>query len=286
MKAANVIEALPTLPAAQVEAAVQAWLQEDIGSGDVTADLVPAEHIGQATLVVREPAVLCGGPWVEALFALVSADVQIEWCYEEGSWLPQEAVFARLTGPTRALLTGERTALNILQTLSGTATVTRQWSAALGEEAPALLDTRKTLPGLRLAQKYAVKCGGGQNHRMGLYDAYLIKENHILACGSITAAVAKARATRPELWLQVEVETLAELEEALAASVDCVLLDNFSLSDIEAAVHLTAGRVPLEVSGNVAADVLPQLAATGVDRISMGALTKHVKAIDISMRLV
>lgn len=261
-------------------------LEEDLGTGDVSAQLIPLNEVSKAKIIAREPGVLAGQPWVEVLCELMERAFTFEWFCQDGESFEANQTLCYLAGNSRALLTAERTILNYLQTLSGTASETRCWVDLLATVSTKtqLLDTRKTLPGLRLAQKYAVRCGGGMNHRFGLYDAYLIKENHILACGSIKEAVFAARAQHPELKLEVEVENFSELEQAIEAKVDVVMLDNFSLEAIEKAVKLTASRVKLEVSGNVSYERLPSLAATGVDFISTGALTKHVRAIDLSLR--
>jgi nicotinate-nucleotide pyrophosphorylase (carboxylating) len=274
-----------TLPEASIQADVQRALAEDLGAGDVSAALIPSAISAQAQIISREAGVLCGCPWAEAVFAVLDSRVTSRWLVEEGGRLHPGQVFAELTGPARALLSGERTALNFLQTLSGTATLTRRYVEAVAGLAVQILDTRKTLPGLRLAQKYAVRCGGGHNHRMGLHDAILIKENHLVAIGGISAAVAEARRVWPTLPVEVEVETLTQLAEALAAGADLILLDNFSRATITQAVRLAAGRVPLEVSGGVDLAQVADLAATGVARISIGSLTKHVQALDLSMRI-
>lgn len=259
-------------------------LAEDLGAGDLTADLIDTGARSEAGILCREPAVICGRPWVDEVFRQIDAAVTLEWQVQDGQQVDAGTLLCRLAGRSRSLLSGERTALNFLQTLSATATVTRRYADALAGTVTRVLDTRKTLPGLRLAQKYAVRCGGGHNHRLGLYDAILIKENHILAAGSISAAVARARALHPGVRLEVEVENLDELGQALGSGPDIVMLDNFSLADMAEAVRRVAGRVPLEVSGNVDIDGIRAIAATGVDYISVGALTKHVRAVDLSMR--
>jgi len=263
-------------------------LAEDIGTGDLTAALVPAGRIGRATLVTREPAVVCGQAWVDEVFRQLDPSVRITWSVSEGAPVPAGQLLCRLEGPARSLLTGERTALNFLQTLSGTATAARQYAALLDGLPCRVLDTRKTIPGLRLAQKYAVRCGGGSNHRMGLYDGILVKENHIMAAGSIAAAVAAARSQGARVPVEVEVETLDELRQVLEAGADMALLDEFSLDDLRAAVTMNRahprGPIKLEASGNVSLDTLRAIAETGVDFISVGSLTKHVRAIDLSMR--
>jgi nicotinate-nucleotide pyrophosphorylase (carboxylating) len=261
-------------------------LAEDVGTGDITAALVPADRIARATVVTRESAVLCGRPWFDATFRHLSREVRIDWQVDEGAKITPGALLCRLSGPARALLTGERTALNFLQTLSATATVTRGFVEAVAGTACEILDTRKTLPGLRTAQKYATRVGGARNHRTGLFDAVLIKENHIAAAGSITAAIRAARGLT-KVTVEVEVEDLAELAEALAARPDMVLLDDFSLEDLRASVALNRahGRpVKLEASGGIQLDNVRAIALTGVDFISVGSMTKHVRAIDLSMR--
>jgi nicotinate-nucleotide pyrophosphorylase (carboxylating) len=270
--------------ASQVEAA----LREDIGSGDVTAALVPAAQRVRGRVITRESAVLAGRPWVDATFRHLDPHVQLNWHANDGEPLAANQVVFDIAGSARAVLTGERTALNFLQLLSATATATHRFVDAVAGTGCTILDTRKTLPGLRSAQKYAVLCGGGQNHRMGLYDRVLIKENHIAAAGSLSGAIRAARAHAPGLTVEVEVESLAELEEAIAAAADIVMLDEFSLADVRAAVALNRARgrpVKLEASGSVSLESAGAIAETGVDYISVGALTKHVRAIDLSMRL-
>lgn len=258
-------------------------LREYIGNGDLTARLVPVATAASARVISRENAVICGRPWVDAVFNQLDAGVTVEWHVAEGMRAAaNEAVFS-VHGNARMLLTAERSALNFLQTLSGVATTARRYADLVRHTRVKLLDTRKTLPGLRLAQKYAVQCGGCHNHRIGLYDAYLIKENHIAACGGVTAAVTTARQASPGVQVEVEVQTLAELEEALAAAADIVMLDNFSLDQIRVAVEQTRGRSRLEASGGLDDHSLVAVAETGVDYISIGALTKHVRAIDFSM---
>jgi nicotinate-nucleotide pyrophosphorylase (carboxylating) len=258
---------------------------EDLGPGDATAGLLPADARARAELTCRESAVIAGIPWFDACFRQMDPAVQIDWLTADGQRVEPGTVVCRLAGKARALVSAERTALNFLQLLSGTATQTAAYVQALSGTSTRLLDTRKTVPGLRLAQKYAVRCGGGSNQRMGLYDAILIKENHIIAAGGIAAAVQNARELHPTLMLEVEVENLDELTQALDAGVDRVMLDNFPLPLMVEAVHFTAGRVPLEVSGNVDLDTIAAFAHTGVDFISVGALTKHVRAVDLSLRL-
>jgi nicotinate-nucleotide pyrophosphorylase (carboxylating) len=261
-------------------------LSEDLGPGDLTAAIIPAEATATATVLTREPMVLCGRAWFAAVFRRLDSSVAIDWRVEEGAFISPGTVLCSLHGPARALLTGERTALNLLQTLSGTATTARGYAEAVAGTGVRVLDTRKTLPGLRLAQKYAVRCGGCHNHRIGLYDGILIKENHILAAGSITKAVSTAKAMGAAVMIEVEVENLDELREALDAGAERILLDNFSLGMMREAVALARGRAELEVSGNVTLATIREFAETGVDYISVGALTKNLRAIDLSMRIV
>lgn len=263
---------------------VRRALAEDVGPGDVTAALVPDHLTAKAAVVSRESAVLCGSAWFDEVFAQVDRRVQTTWQAMDGAAITPEQSLCAIEGPAPALLTGERTALNFLQTLSGTATVASSYVKAVQGTSARILDTRKTIPGLRSAQKYAVRCGGCHNHRMGLFDAVLIKENHILAAGSITAAIRLSRQRHPKLSVEVEVETLRELEEALACKVDIALLDNFDLAMVREAVRLNGGRAKLEVSGGIGLEAVRRLAKTGVDYISVGALTKHVSAVDFSMR--
>jgi len=277
----------PPLPP-DIDSTVALALAEDVGAGDVTADLVPADGRAHAVVVCRDAAVLCGRAWFDAVYGKLDKGIRIEWCAEDGAPLDADSVVCRLEGPARPLLTGERTALNFLQSLSGTATVARRYADAVAGTGCRVLDTRKTLPGLRSAQKYAVACGGATNHRRGLYDALLIKENHILAAGGIGAALAAARQIHPELVVEIEVESLEDLEEALDGGADIVMLDNFALDGLREAVAALRRRpdcrTRLEASGNVELEGIRQIAATGVDFISVGALTKHLRAIDLSMR--
>ena len=273
---------------ADVAAAVAAALAEDVGSGDLTARLVPATARGRARVITREAAVLCGAAWVDAVFAALDGSVRIRWHARDGDAIETDQLLFEAAGAARPLLTGERTALNFLQTLSGTATTTRRYVNAIAGTGCTLLDTRKTLPGLRLAQKYAVRCGGGRNHRIGLFDGILIKENHIAAAGSIGAAVAAARRLALALPVEVEVESLDELEQAAAAAADLALLDDFPLADLRTAVERNRARerpLRLEASGGVDLETIRAIAATGVDFISVGSITKHVRAVDLSMRL-
>lgn len=259
-------------------------LAEDVGSGDLTAALIPETAQAEATVISREQAILCGAAWFDAVFRQLDPRIAIEWRAADGDRVEPNQLLCALRGPARALLTGERTALNFLQALSGTATLARQFADTVAGTGATILDTRKTLPGLRLAQKYAVRCGGCRNHRIGLFDAVLIKENHIMAAGSITAAIFAARRLHPGVTVEVEVESLAELEEALAAGPDIVMLDNFDLGTMAEAVRVTARRVKLEASGNVNFNTVRKIAETGVDYISIGGLTKDVRAVDLSMR--
>jgi nicotinate-nucleotide pyrophosphorylase (carboxylating) len=276
-------DADPLLAADRAES-VRRALAEDAGRGDLTAALVPDE-VAQAELLTREPMVLCGTDWVDEVFRQLDARVRVEWLHHDGETQPANSVLCRLSGPARALLTGERTALNFLQTLSGTATTTAQYVECVRGTRARILDTRKTIPGLRRAQKYAVTCGGGHNHRMGLYDAVLIKENHIAAAGSIAAALSAARSRTPAgTLIEIEVENLEQLKEAMAAGATRILLDNFDLPSLSAAVGAAAGRAELEASGSINLDNLRAVAETGVDFISLGNLTKHLQAIDLSLR--
>ncbi|MCG7600731.1 carboxylating nicotinate-nucleotide diphosphorylase [Halomonas sp. McH1-25] len=260
-------------------------LAEDVGPGDITAELIPERQWATAQVITREDAVLCGVAWVDELYRRLDKRVILNWHAADGDAIAADSVFLELEGPARSLMTGERAALNLLQTLSGTATRTRDYVRRVADTGVRLLDTRKTLPGMRLAQKYAVTCGGGHNHRIGLYDAFLIKENHIAACGSIAAAVKEARKIARNLPVEVETENLDELSQALEAGADVIMLDNFTLDDMREAVRLTEKRATLEASGNVSEATLEAIAATGVDCISIGALTKDIKAIDLSMRV-
>jgi nicotinate-nucleotide pyrophosphorylase (carboxylating) len=265
---------------------VRAALAEDVGSGDITAALIPAGAVASARIITREDGVLCGRAWVERVFAEIDPGITLAWEADDGSVIKAGDTLFRASGPARGLLTAERSALNFLQLLSGTATTCSRYAALVAGTNVKLLDTRKTIPGLRAAQKYAVTCGGCFNHRMGLFDAFLIKENHISACGGIAAAVDMAHASAPGKPVEVEVETLDELEQALAAGCDRVMLDNFSLADMASAVAYAGGRVELEASGNVTEQTLLAIAETGVDYISIGAITKDCKALDLSMRLL
>ncbi len=274
----------PTTLKTDITRAVRDALAEDIGSGDITADLVPLDAVYTAHVITREPAVICGVEWVDETFRQLDRDLSVTWSVADGDKVQAEQTLFTVSGSARSILTGERTALNFLQLLSGTATQCDSFAQLIANSSVRLLDTRKTLPGLRTAQKYAVTCGGCYNHRIGLYDAYLIKENHIAACGSITAAIKQAKSNHPEKPVEIEVENLAELTKALAAKADIVMLDNFSTAQLKDAVALNNQQAKLEASGNVSRESLADLAETGVDYISIGALTKHVQAIDLSMR--
>lgn len=272
------------LQAEEIANSVRSALLEDIGSGDISAALIPETATARARLISREAVVLCGAAWFERVFLELDASIEFTWHARDGEDIHAGQVLCELQGSARALLTAERTALNFLQTLSGTATLARRYAEAVEGTGIRVLDTRKTLPGLRLAQKYAVACGGCHNHRRGLYDAVLIKENHIRAAGSLSAVIAQAKATAPKAaFIEVEVSNLAELREALLAGAERILLDNFSLSDLSHAVTETAGRALLESSGGVTLETIRTIADTGVDFISVGGLTKDVKAVDLSL---
>lgn len=274
----------PTLAEA-IEQNVRAALAEDIGSGDLTAQLVPAHRTAHGIVITREDAILCGTDWFDACLKHLDPHARIGWQAHDGERIEAGQVLCELTADTRALLTAERSALNFLQLLSGTATKTRHYVDAVAGTRAKIVDTRKTLPGLRLAQKYAVACGGGTNHRLGLYDGILIKENHIIAAGGVTAAFQQAqRLAPPDVFIQIEVETLEQLAEALDAGATMILLDNMDLHQMRQAVGLTAGRAQLEASGGVRLETVRAIAETGIDRISIGSLTKDVRAIDLSLR--
>jgi nicotinate-nucleotide pyrophosphorylase (carboxylating) len=268
------------------EANISAAISEDVGTGDVTGKLVPEQEWVKANVVVREAAVLCGAPWFEGVMKELDARITINWQYAEGDMMTADSVVCNIEAPARALLTAERPALNFLQLLSGVATATRRYVDVIAGTRASILDTRKTLPGLRLAQKYAVRVGGGKNQRMALYDGILIKENHIAAAGGVTAAMQAALALQAGVSIQIEVENLDELREALAAGATSILLDNFDLPTMREAVALSSGRAILEASGGVNMDSVRAIAETGVDRISIGSLTKDVKATDYSLRII
>ena len=276
----------PTIPDAPVDADdIARFINEDLGTTDLTALIVPATTQAEACVITRVNMVLCGCPWFEAVFALIDPSVQINWLVGEGDQVSATELICKLIGPARSLLTGERTALNLLQTLSATATLSRSYAQETEGTGLIVLDTRKTIPGLRNAQKYAVRCGGCSNHRFGLYDGILIKENHIASAGSIALAVRKAKELDANVPIEVEVESLDELEQALGAGAGRIMLDNFNLDMMRKAVALNAKRAKLEVSGNVSLGNIKAIADTGVDYVSVGALTKNVKAIDLSMRI-
>ncbi|WP_017902594.1 carboxylating nicotinate-nucleotide diphosphorylase [Pseudomonas asplenii] len=270
---------------AEIEANVRRALLEDIGNGDITAQLIPAERLAKATIITRDEATIAGTAWVDAVFRQLDPRVAVHWQVRDGERVQPNQVLFHLEGPARSLLSGERSALNFLQMLSGVATHARYYADLVADTSVKLLDTRKTLPGLRLAQKYAVTCGGCHNHRIGLYDAFLIKENHIAACGGIAQAVSAAHKIAPGKPVEIEVESLDELKEALAAGADIIMLDELSLDDMREAVRLNAGKAKLEASGGINERTLRPIAETGVDYISIGTLTKDVKAVDLSMRL-
>jgi len=272
------------IPKAYIDDQVTHALEEDIGDGDITAILIPEDKLTMAEIVCREPAILCGKNWFNSVFKKLSPEIELRWQKNDGDEIHADEVICDLSGPARPILSGERTALNFLQTLSATATITHQFVKAIAGTSSRILDTRKTIPGYRLAQKYAVHCGGGSNHRLGLYDMVLIKENHIIAAGSIQAAVQAAKQQAPGFEIEIEVETLDELEQALACDADRILLDNMELSLLKRAVAINSGHAELEASGNVNLDNVRQIAETGVDYISIGGITKHINAIDFSMR--
>lgn len=273
----------------EITRSVTDTLKEDLGgsldaANDITASLIPADAINSATIITREHGVFCGQAWADEVFKQLGGRVTIEWHVKDGDPVEPNQTLCTLTGPARDLLTGERNAMNFIQTLSGCATVTAQYAAKIAHTQCRLLDTRKTIPGLRSALKYAVACGGGFNHRIGVFDAYLIKENHIIACGGITQAISKAKELNPGKPVEVETENLDELRQAIEAGADIIMLDNFTIEMMREAVAINAGRAALENSGNVTLDTICEYAETGVDYISVGALTKHIKAMDLSMR--
>lgn len=279
----------------QISSQVAFALVEDIGSGDITAQLIPIEQKISANVISREKAVLCGKAWVEEIFNQLDESIELTWSVEEGDWLTPDTPFLTLSGNARSILTGERCALNFLQTLSYTATITREYAELVAGTKLTLLDTRKTIPGLRLAQKYAVAVGGNSingnkghatNHRIGLYDAFLIKENHIMAAGSIQNAIDNAKQIAPGKTIEIETENMSEVAQAVDAGADIIMLDNFSLAMMTEAVSLYGDKVKFEASGNMTRDDILKVAATNVDFISIGALTKHVKAVDLSLRVV
>ena len=263
---------------------VRRALKEDVGSGDITAELIDPAIQAHAEVISRDAGVFCGKPWVVEICAQANAPIEVTWHVNDGDLLSEGALLFSLDGSARALLSIERTLLNFVQLLSGTATLTHHYTQLIGEHGARLLDTRKTVPGLRVAQKYAVHCGGGHNHRVGLFDAYLLKENHLSAAGGVAAAVGSARAANPGLSVEVEVESIEQLRQAIAAGADIALLDNFSLADTTAAVELARGQIKLEASGGITEDTITEIAATGVDYISTGVITKQITPLDLSMR--
>jgi len=270
---------------ADIERTVRWALEEDVGSGDITAELIPADKTATATIITREAAVVCGRPWVDEVFHQLDPNIKLEWRVDDGDQIQPNQLLVTLHGNARALLTGERTALNFLQTLSGTTTTAHEYAQLVKGTNIKILDTRKTIPGLRTAQKYAVRCGGCHNHRIGLYDAFLIKENHIAACGGISNAVNKARELHPGKPVEVEVESFDELQQALNAKADIIMLDNFSIDDAKEAVRLVNQTAKVEISGNISANAIDTLIGVRPDFVSSGALTKHVGAVDLSMRI-
>lgn len=272
--------------AASVAANVQRALSEDLGTGDISAELIDSSEQATARVITRQPGVFCGKPWVEEICRQLDSNIEVRWSVNDGDAVEPDQELFLLNGSARSLLTLERTILNFVQLLSGTATLTRRYVELMGNTDSKLLDTRKTIPGLRLAQKYAVRCGGGHNHRLGLFDAFLIKENHIAAAGGISQAVLRARSQHPEIPVEVEVESLLELNEAMDAGADTALIDNFSLADIRTAVRVSRGTLKLEASGGIDEKTIRDIAATGVDYISIGNLTKQILPLDLSMRFM
>jgi len=279
------MHSIPKFITADIPKCVARALEEDIGSGDISAQLIDANKLASGTVISREKAVICGRPWVDEVFEQLDSSTSIDWHVDEGDWVAIDEPIFSISGNARVLLSGERCALNFLQTLSGTATTARQFADMATDQQIRILDTRKTIPGLRLAQKYAVGVGGCHNHRIGLYDAFLIKENHIIACGGIAKAIAKARKIAPSKEVEVEVETLHELQQAVDAGADRVMLDNFSMDQLEELDKFDLGNSKIEVSGNITADSIERYMGTSVNYISSGSLTKHIRAIDLSMRL-
>lgn len=275
-----------TIPHDFIVAQVKLALLEDVGQQDLTADLIPINILADATIITRENATLCGRAWLEQVFKQLDPSITIKWSFEDGDKMQENDVICTLHGPAKTLLTGERTAMNFVQTFSATATLARQYADQVTGLDVQILDTRKTIPGLRLAQKYAVRCGGAYNHRVGLYDGILIKENHINAAGSIATAIEQARHLHQGIIIEVEVETFTELEEALVGQADIILLDNFDIPALTKAVNLNQGRAKLEASGGITLENVREIAETGIDRISIGAITKDIRAIDLSMRFV
>ncbi len=276
---------MPDLPKL-IEKSIKDALQEDLGDGDITVLLIPPEQRLEMQLISRQHAILCGQQWFDQAFLQLDSGIDIDWQVSDGDPVGPDQVLCKLSGSARALLSAERTALNFLQTLSATASITHYYQSLVNHTACRILDTRKTIPNLRLAQKYAVRCGGGHNHRIGLFDAFLLKENHLAAAGDMVKAVQQARQIKPDVLLEVEVETLDQLRQAIEARVDRVLVDNFSLDQLKQAVAINQGQVELEASGDITEQNIKQVAQTGVDYISIGALTKHIQAIDFSLRYV
>ena len=266
-----------------IDSVVRSALAEDIGNGDITAELIPAKKLVSAKIISREDGVLCGVPWVNRVFSQLDNSIAVNWRFNESETFKANQVLAEVDGSARPIMSGERTALNFLQLLSGTASCTRELTSMIAHTSAKLLDTRKTLPGLRSAQKYAVRIGGGQNHRMGLFDAYLIKENHIASCGGISEVILKARTVSMDKSVEIEVQNLTQLQEALTAGANKILLDNFDILTLQEAVKINQGQSKLEASGGIDQDLLVKIAETGVDYISIGALTKHCRAIDLSL---
>ena len=266
-----------------IDSVVRYALAEDIGNGDITAELIPAKKLVSARIISREDGVLCGVPWVNRVFSQLDNSIAVKWQLNESETFKANQVLAQIDGSARPIMSGERTALNFLQLLSGTASCTRELTSRIAHTSAKLLDTRKTLPGLRSAQKYAVRIGGGQNHRMGLFDAYLIKENHIAACGGISEVISKVRTLNLDKSVEIEVQNLTQLQEALAAGANRILLDNFDILALQEAIKINQGQSKLEASGGIDQDLLAKIAETGVDYISIGALTKHCRAIDLSL---
>ncbi|PHS69201.1 MAG: nicotinate-nucleotide diphosphorylase (carboxylating) [Methylophaga sp.] len=275
-----------TVPTQFISSQVKLALLEDIGQQDLTADLIPITSMATATLISRETAILCGSAWFDEVFTQLEPSIKINWHYTDGDRVTKNSIICTLKGNARNLLTGERTAMNYIQTLAATATLAHQYAQQVSDLPVKILDTRKTIPGLRLAQKYATRCGGCHNHRVGLYDGILIKENHINATGSIQAAVAQARENNPNIAIEVEVENFDELQQALTAQADIILLDNFDIPALEKSVVINKGQAQLEASGGITLNNVRAIAETGVDRISIGSLTKDIRAIDLSMRFI
>jgi len=272
------------VPQSVIEENVFNALKEDVGEGDITAELIPRDNISLATVISRETCVFCGLDWFEETYRQIDEEILIDWCVDDGEQIEADQIICTISGSSQHIVTGERAALNFVQTLSATATLSAQYASKVADTETKILDTRKTIPGLRLAQKYAVSCGGCENHRLGLFDAFLIKENHINACNGITNAVNEARFHNPDLKVEVEVENMDELQQAINAGADRVLLDNFDIDSLQQAVQTCKGKIITEASGNITLDTIHHVAETGVDYISTGALTKDIKAIDLSMR--